>query len=193
MRAQDFASVVIHEKTEIARLREVTVLQDVALVSVGGRTLVTAQAIGEAGGSLADVIVSWQVMDHSVGEVNDAGIFWAKGSPGRYPGALWVTARQDLGKLVVTRSKAVDVIITGPLAKVQIHPALATVTRGETVYFSLTGRDENGSILPVSVHWDVLDERAGTVDAAGGFTAGTGPGLYTDAVRATVVHVLPEY
>ena len=193
VRALDLASVVIFEKKEVARLREVKVLQNVALVTPGGRTLMTAQPIGTTAGPVANVIVSWQVMDHSVGEINDTGLFWANGSPGRYPRALWVTARQDLGEVVVTRSMAVDVIITGPLAQAQIHPTLATVASGETIYFSLTGRDESGSILEVSTHWDVVDERVGTIDAAGGFTAGVTPGLYTDAVRATVVHVLPEY
>ena len=68
-----------------------------------------------------------------------------------------------------------------------------TIPSGRTVHFGVTGRDENGIVLPGLVaRWSVSAVEIGTIDAFGNFTAGEVPGLYQDAIRAEVVQTLPS-
>ena len=145
------------------------------------------------GNPASDVETAWHVPSGGVGEIDENGSFTATGSPGSYPDALRVTVEQKLGDEVITRTASVGVVITGTLAELEIHPALATITPGRVAHFGVTARDENG--VPLSglvVIWRVSDEAIGQIDAFGNFTAGASPGLYEDAIRAEVSQVLPR-
>ena len=152
-----------------------------------------AQAIDSFGNSVEDFELNWQVTNEDVGQIDEHGSFTAGRAPGVYPDSLQVTVVQQLGEEVITRAESVDVIITGDLTELQIHPELATITPDRTVHFSVTGRDEKGVVLlGLLVLWSVSDENVGTIDAFGNFTAGEVTGMYQDVVRAEVIQTVPS-
>ncbi len=109
------------------------------------------------------------------------------------PDTLRVVVRQQIGDEVVTKSKTVDVVITGTLAEVDIRPSLATITPGRTIHFSTRAMDENGNKLTgVITKWNVSNSLFGTIDAFGNFTAGDQPGLYEGAITAEVIQKIPR-
>lgn len=193
LRAEDFASVVVREKRVSGRLDTLWVLPDSLIIGPGDRALLVAQAVDEMGGPAEGVELAWEMLKAEVGQVDNLGRFLATGSPGIYPDAVQVTARQRLGQEVLAQTTLVDVVITGVLSQLEVQPALAAIAPGRTIHFSILGRDENGVALPgLVVHWSVSDSSIGTIDAFGNFTAGDAPGMYQDAIRAEVVQTVPR-
>ena len=193
VRAEDFATVVVRREEAARRLTAVSVVPETMMLTPGGRARPRVRATDDAGERPRALNLSWEVLKAESGEVTMTGGFTAGTVPGTYTDALRVTAEQRLGEEVVTRSKTIDVVITGTLSFAQVQPALAVVAPGRTVHFSLTGWDENSVILPgLVVIWKVADDRIGTIDAFGNFTAGRAAGLYQDGIRAEVVQNLPD-
>ena len=188
VRAVDFASVVIRKEQGIGRLNAVSVQPETAVLQPGGRITVGVRAADESGRPAENVAISWEVLKDRSGRVTPIGVFTAGNAPGVYSEALRVTVEQDIGEEHVTRSKTVNVVVTGRLFGAEAHPAMNEVAPGRTIHISLTAWDEIGTPLPgVVVMWSVSDERVGTIDAFGNFTAGDSPGFYQDAIRAEVV------
>lgn len=192
VRAADFASVVVRKKRAPRVLESVRVVPESVLVPPGGRALLLAKALDEEGSRADDTQVSWEVVDEGVGKIDRFGSFEATSTPGAYPGALKVAVRQELGDEVITKTKTVDVTVTGRIARVQIRPSIATIVPGRTVHFTAAAWDENGVKLHgLVVIWRVSDKAVGRIDAFGNFTAGDFPGLYEDAILAEVKQTLP--
>ncbi len=192
IRAEDFASVVIQVEQSARHLESVKVLPRSVIVGPGGRTLLLAQPVDRYGSPAEDVSISWEAVQADVGEIDENGSFTATGRPGTYPGALNVRAEQTADGEVITKTAAVDVVITGTLTALEVRPALATISPGKTVHFSLTGRDENGfNLTGLVALWSVSDERIGTIDAFGNFTAGDVAGHYQDAIQVEVKQTIP--
>lgn len=192
VRAVDFASVVISQERAVRKLDAVKVFPESLVVAPRGRALLVVQAVDSFGNPIDKVGVSWEAANPAVGEIDSLGNFTASGGPGRYSGALRVTVGQELDNETVVRSKSVDVIITGVLAHLEIHPQQATIEPGRTVHFSVTAHDENGIPLTgLVVRWSVSHKEIGTIDAFGNFTAGANPGLYQDAIKAEATQRLP--
>ncbi len=106
--------------------------------------------------------------------------------------ALHLTAEQAISDEVLTETKSVDVVISGPLFRAEVHPSLATIAPGRMIHFSLIGWDENDVRLSgLVVIWSVTDDRVGSIDAFGNFSAGATPGLYEDVVQAEVIQKRP--
>ena len=193
IRAVDFASVVIHEVQPTRRLSAISVVPDSVTLAPGGHALITVMAVEDTSEPAQYVDLSWEVVEAGVGEISALGSFEAGKTPGVYPDAIRVTAEQRLGEQVITRTKTVNVVITGTLRRAEVHPDVAVAAPGRTVHFSATGWDENGVVLPgLVVLWSVSDETAGTIDAFGNFTAGLSPGLYQDAIRAEIVQMATD-
>ena len=144
-RAADFASVVIRTEDPLRRLEAVRVVPNLVTADRSERAFLVAQAIDRFGNPIQDFEVNWQIADEEVGQIDEHGSFTAGRAPGVYPESLRVTVVQQLGEEVITRTESVDVIITGNLTELQIHPELATIAPDRTVHFSVTGRDEKGS------------------------------------------------
>ena len=186
--AVDFASVVIREPPLIRRIQTVRVRPASVVLGAGERSILFAQALDELGDLLEGTTVSWHVSREGVGEIDDYGTFEATGAPGWYPEALRVNAQQRIDDELITKSASIDVVITGTLTQVQVLPKLATIAPGRTVHFRASGIDENGIGLPgLVLLWSVDDDRIGTVDVFGNFTAGDQPGLYENAIRVRAI------
>ena len=191
MTAEDYASVVIRPKKEPRRIKAVFVSPEI-VVARDGRVTIRVRAVDEGGDPVENVNIRWETLKGEVGEISPLGTFRAGSAPGNYPAALRVRAEQRLGEEVIARSETVDVVVTGTLSAAEISPSLAVVGPGRTVHFSLTGRDENAVDLSgLVVIWSVSDERIGSIDAFGNFTAGPEPGLYEGAIRARIVQTVP--
>ena len=193
IRAADYASVVIREERSSRRLEAARVSPESVTVRPGSRVLLTAFGIDELGQPAENIIAVWETQSDDVGTIDELGSFIAGDKPGRYNGGLRAVIHQRLGDEFLTRSATVDVIITGILTEAEIRPALATISPGKAVHFSVNGVDENGVALPgLVVFWSVTDKSIGSIDAFGNFIASDAPGIYSDVVQAEVVQVLPE-
>ena len=191
VRAEDFASVVVRRQEPRRIMSALSVVPQTVVLSPGGRATLVVRPTDETGETPKEFDISWTVLKPECGQVNETGVFTASDVPGICPDALQVTVAQHLDVEVAELSRTVNVIITGALTIVEVHPALAVVASGRTVHFSITGWDENNNILPgLVVIWKVTDESVGTIDAFGNLTAGQVPGLYQDAIRAEVIQQL---
>lgn len=192
VRAADFASVVIREPREPSVLERVRVAPESVVVAPGGRALLRLRALDDGGGTVNYDSFSWEVVDQAVGKIDPFGRFEATFTPGTYPGAILATVRQELEDEAITKTTSVDVTVTGPIARVEIQPSLATIVPGRTVHFTASTWDASDNrLLGLVVLWKVSDGAVGTIDAFGNFTAGDVPGLYEDVIQAEVKQTLP--
>ncbi|MDA1348106.1 MAG: hypothetical protein O3A47_04455 [Chloroflexi bacterium] len=192
LRAVDFASVVIRKGTEDRPLEAVRALPSSIIVSPGNRAILSVHGVDDLGGTASGLVTSWAAAIPNVGKMNANGSFVATGAPGHYPAALVATVEQSLGDDIVVRTASVDVTITGTLTEVEISPTVTTLAPGRTAHFRVTGRDENGVLLTgLVVRWSLYDDRIGTIDAFGNFTAGEELGVFQASIRARVNQTLP--
>ncbi|MDP6800031.1 MAG: hypothetical protein QF744_09440 [SAR202 cluster bacterium] len=186
--AADFASVIVRGESETRRLDRVVGRPGHIVLSPGGRSILVARAFDSEGNSADKVEFRWMMTDEAAGVIDNNGSFRASSRSGVYPSSAKVIATQDVGGEQLIRSASVDVIITGTLTVAGIEPAAPSVSQGESVHFSAVGTDENGTLLPgLVVRWRLADDAIGHIDALGNFTAEGRPGLYENAIVATVI------
>ena len=191
--AVDFASVVIRGDRQTRRLDTVIARPDAVKLNTSGRTILAARALDAEGRAADNVSITWEVVQDGVGEIDPFGSFNATGLPGIYESAVRATVTQKLDGELITKSAFVDIIIIGLLTDVSVDPDLATTTVGERVHFSALGFDENGLAIPgLMVRWRLANPDVGSIDPLGNFTASATPGLYTDAIIATVTQALTD-
>jgi hypothetical protein len=189
-RTEDFASVVVRD-IGIKNLDSIAVFPGTLVTAPGGKANLFARTADKSGNP-AEAGITWEVLDKSVGTVDEGGIFTAGAVPGIYKAAVRATAEQPNGDETIVRSASVDIVVTGTLTNSEVSPALATVAPGRLVHFKLTAWDENEIVLPgMIVRWTVIDDDAGTVDVFGNFRAGDVPGMYRDVIRAEVIQRQP--
>ena len=192
VRAQDFASLVIQRPKIAGPLTRLSVLPHVLVVPLAGAATPRVRALDEQGEPAQHVSLSWNLRNREAGQVSEFGAFRAGAVPGTYIDALEVSATQDLGDEIVTKSTLVDVIVTGRLLQASITPSTAIIKTKRIVHFGASGTDEAGNVLDgMVVVWRVLDDDVGTVDSFGNFLAGTKPGLYENVLQAEVIQTLP--
>lgn len=78
------------------------------------------------------------------------------------------------------------------LTTVMVTPAITTVSQNATAQFTVVALDQSGvafGAMDITVTWAVDNGAAGSIDAAGLFTAGTTNGIYNDLVSATITHI----
>ena len=191
--AEDFASVVVREEEQFRRLRSVMVTPDTAVIMPNGRFAFNPKPVDEFGRAAKNVNLSWEILEPEAGALGEYGIFKSGTLSGIFPNALRVTATQTFGEEKIVASKTLDVIVTGTLTGAEVYPSVATVVPGRTIHFSIRGWDKYGSNLPGLVtRWKVTDEKIGTIDAFGNFTAGDSPGNYQNAIRAEIIQPLTD-
>jgi hypothetical protein len=191
LHAVDFASVVIRKETEERPLEAVRAMPSSIIVSPGNRAILSVQGVDDLGGTPSGLVTSWAATIPNLGKMNANGSFIATGAPGHYPAALVATVEQSLGDNIVVRTASVDVTITGTLTEVEISPTVTTLAPGRTAHFRVIGRDENGmSLSGLVVRWSLDDDRIGTIDDFGNFTAGEELGVFQASIRAKVNQTL---
>ena len=186
--AADFASVIVRGENNVRRLDGVVGRPGNLVITPGGRAILVARAFDTDGNPAEKVELQWEMTDDAAGVIDANGNFEASSQSGAYPDSARVIAAQDVDGEHITRSAAVDVSITGILTLAAIEPVMPTVPQNATVHFTVLGTDENGLRVPgLVVSWRLADEAVGFIDALGNFTANGAPGLYENAIIATVI------
>ena len=72
----------------------------------------------------------------------------------------------------------------GPVDRVEVLPAAATLVLRDTQQFVAIGYDADDNEVPITPAWSVADPHAGVIDTAGMFTASNIAGYYPAAVVA---------
>lgn len=73
------------------------------------------------------------------------------------------------------------------LTTIDVTPSPATVLPGQSLQFSATGRDNQGSAIAIDPSWGVT--ASGSINGTGLYTAGTTLGTFANAVQATSENV----
>ena len=158
-------------------------------IEPGERLRLRAVALNGLGRIQAGTVLRWGMVDDRAGLIDGDGNFIAGDVPGVYTEAVRVEAvvpgkdgfarTEDFASVVVR-----DVGIKR-LDSIAVFPGtLVTVPGGKANLFARTA-DKSGNPAEAGITWEVLDERVGTVDEGGIFTAGEIPGVYKVAIRAT--------
>ena len=170
---------VILEPGELAMLR---VAPPATEIAVGEALPLNAQAVDRYGNEIPGLLISY-LWPQAAGDsrLDAGGTFIAGNSAGTFP--IEATARQD-GVAKVARVTLT--VLPGPIDRVQVVPAAATLKVGDSQEFVVRAFDEYGNeIDEVDPYWSA-DPIAGTISANGVFTAGASAGAYDSAVRVSV-------
>ena len=181
------ATVTVLESLERAdTLERLLITPQFLRVRPGESVRLVATALSRSGDTIPSAEVSWSGIEDVV-DVSSVGVVTAQDRPGTYTDAVTVEVTAAEGEEKVTLTTSATVIILGPLALVEIVPRQLEVSPKQIIQFTYIAYDIKGvRLFDVSASWEVLDERAGTIDASGLFIAGEMAGEYTDVVKATV-------
>ena len=150
-------------------------------IAVGEALPLNVQAVDRYGNEIPGLLISYLWPQAAGDSWLDAGTFIAGSGTGTFP--IEVTARQD------GVAKAARITLTvrpGPIDRVQVVPAAATLKVGDSHEFTVRAFDEYGNeIYRIDAYWSA-DPMAGTISAEGVFTAGARAGAYDGAVRVSV-------
>ena len=181
------ATVTVLESLERAdTLERLLISPQFLRLRPGESVRLVATALSRRGDTIPSAEVSWSGTEDVV-DVSSVGVATAQDRPGTYTDAVKVEVTAGEGEEKVTLTTSATVIILGPLARVDIVPRQLEVSPKQIIQFIHIAYDIKGvRLFDVSASWELLDERAGTIDAGGLFIAGETAGEYTDVVKATV-------
>jgi hypothetical protein len=149
---------------------------------VGEALPLNVQAVDRYGNEIPGLLISY-LWPRAAGNswLDATGTFIAGSSAGTF--RIDVTARQD-GVAKVARVTLT--VRPGPIDRVQVVPAAATLKVGDSQEFAVRAFDGYGNEIDgVDAYWSA-DPMAGTISADGLFTAGARVGAYDTAVRVSV-------
>ncbi len=151
-----------------------------ASTTVRANGTVQFQAQGKDGtGATVPVTVTWAVVKGG-GTINPSGLFSASTTPGTFVDTVQATAPGGLS------ATATVIVQPGPVVLVELTPSHPELAKGATQQFTATAKDAFGNAVSgLDTTWTAL-AAAGTINAAGLFTAGTTPGDFADAIAAEV-------
>jgi len=158
----------------------------VALVS-GQRFVFIGVIFDQFGKGIVAVNTTWEVVDPRAGSIDEFGIITAGATPGIYPDAVRAQVVHGDGPNPQITVAYATVGIIGELQRAEVQPRRLILRPGQTFFLSARGYDANGlPISPLRNSWTVVDPAAGTINAAGIFTAGDQPGVYVNAIKVVV-------
>ena len=151
-------------------------------LQVGREHSFRAMAFDEFGNPLSGVAFAF-LSDGQAGQVTDDGVFVAGTRAGLYEDAITVVFAQGPR----TSAATADVSVTpGPLDRVTIDPASASLGVTQTQRFVATAVDQFENPIPDLAYVFSADEQAGRIDASGHLVARTVAGTFGSAVRVEV-------
>jgi hypothetical protein len=155
-------------------LSQLVVSPSVASVPAGNTVAFVVQGKDVNGNTVA-VSPTWSVV-HGGGTISPAGIFTA----GNQSGTFANTVKVEASGLSAFASVSIS---AGPAVVIEITPNYPQVEVSQQVQFTAQARDAFGNAVPAAITWASLPA-AGSINAAGLFTAGHTPGDFTMAVSA---------
>ncbi|MEW5742707.1 MAG: right-handed parallel beta-helix repeat-containing protein [Myxococcota bacterium] len=154
----------------------VAVSPALATLSPGGTAAFTAQAFDAFNNPVAGT-ATWTVAAGG-GAINAAGVFTAGNTAGTFTDTVTATVAGVSGTATV-------VVQPGPVARVTVAPAMATLAPGGNTTFTAQAFDAFNNAVASTFTW-AAQAAAGTITQGGNFTAGTMAGNYPNAVTASV-------
>lgn len=190
---RDYATVVVQQSKAISRLKSVEVRPTGVVLQPGTLTTFSVKAAATNGKAATNLVIAWEMVDGSAGEISSNGAFKAGSMAGIYTDAVRVSVTQKLaGGETITMTKTGTITIPGKLTTVDIQPLNAVVSAGKTVRFSVKGWDENSvEVSSVIVRWSLADNSIGTINGLGNFKASASTGKYENAIIAEIVQIQP--
>ena len=167
------ASVTISQTA----LSQLNLLPASTSVRAGGTIAFSVTGV-DVDGNTVTVSPTWTIL-HGGGTIDSNGVFTA----GTAPGTFVDTVQASANGLSATSTV---VVTAGPVVAVSVSPAHPTLQPGGTQLFTATASDAYGNTVAGSARTWSADPAAGTIDAAGNFTAGSIPGDFASAVSVTV-------
>ena len=159
---------------EPARPTTVTVSPATAeLTALGATVQLIAEVRDQDARVIAGVTVTWSSGDPSVATTDESGLVTGVGE-----GEATITAstRSVSGSAVV--------MVTQPVASVEVSPSADTIGLGSTLELTAKGFDENGDVVEgAEFSWESSDAAIATVDASG-FVRGVALGMATITASA---------
>jgi hypothetical protein len=154
----------------------ITVTPTPATLAMGGTQQFTA--VGkDVGGNVVSINPTWAMVAGGGSVDLTTGVFTAGNSSGTYTN----TVRASVGSL----SGFATVIVSGPLATIDVTPTPVSLQANGTQQFVAVGKDAGGTVLSITPVWSVVSG-GGSIDAGTGvFTAGTTAGTFANTVKAT--------
>lgn len=141
-----------------------------------GTTLQLSATVYDAEGNVLGLPITYTSADSEVVTVGASGLMSALAA-----GHTSVTAAS--GSL----SDVVQVVVTEPVATVEIQPTTALISVDDTLLFTATAKDASGTTLNRTITWTSSDPAVATVDATGQ-VIGTGVGSVTITASAGQKH-----
>ena len=160
------------------RVARVDVTQAGTSVSAGGTALFTARAFDADGKEVNEVGFTWSALP-AAGSVDSSGRLSVSCAPGTVASGVTATAEGVSGSTDVT-------IVPGPASNLAVSPLGISVEAKGTTRFTASATDKCGNTLPPpAVLWSTASG-AGSIDAAGQYTAPCTVGTLSGAVVATL-------
>ena len=167
-------------------------------LSPGDRLQLRAVALNGLGELVTGTELRWDMVSEAAGSIDGEGNFIASSSPGIYTNAVQVEAFIPGEKGLVRAVDYASLVIREEepfrrLHTMYVQPASVKIAAGERAILLVRAIDSRGQpVNGFETTWEVLTGEAGTVSAVGGYTAGEEPGVYPEAVRATVVQTVDD-
>ncbi|MFQ5933779.1 MAG: hypothetical protein ACE5KI_03975, partial [Dehalococcoidia bacterium] len=144
-------------------------------------------ALDRDGLETGGVSYKWDVVDPTVGSIDQYGVFTAAYQTGVFPDVIRVEVEQGDGPDRQVTVTYASVGIIGELEKAAVQPTRAILRPGQSILFQVRGFDSNDLLVsPLRSLWSVEDPEAGSIDSSGLFTAGDQPGEYINVIKVVV-------
>ena len=149
---------------------------DEIAVLAGESIQLSASAFDRHGFEIEDVLLGWQVSSALYGVIDRTGLFTAGPKSGRFPSAIRVYVAPEENN-AMRKEALIDLnIAPSALDTVVIFPDAPRLFTGESLKFSVQGKDTFGNPVPLAVsEWNA---EGGEIQTDGTFRAGRDPGEY---------------
>ena len=150
-----------------------------------------ALAVDANGVAIPGMEFEWEMLEPLAGSISRQNRLAASSNVGTFQDAIGVTLVEARGAGEQPISASLDIKVLDPVSlanriSASVLPRVISLKPGEQIRFSTLLLDKRGNqITPVEPSWEILDEKAGTIDQRGRFTAAERPNIYTDVVRVT--------
>ncbi len=191
------ASLVITAKdSDVQPLGGVEILPKEVVVLAGQPFVFVARVFDTHGEAAANVSLKWQLLDTSVGIINDRGFFQSGTKPGRYMDAIKVEATQNTNGQASKQVAYATVTIVAetrqaPIVRVDVLPQEIILSASQPFVFSALSYDAFGNLVPaVRYEWQIQSTDVGSINSLGFLRAGDTPGRYEDAIKVAALQAL---
>ena len=189
---QATASVTVAEFSGQLEPKSVKVFPAMAEVEPGESLHLVALALDANGVAISNMKFRWESLDPLAGKVSQDGRLTAGDALGDFPDAVRVSLIPSEGGEKPPISSSLSVRVLDPESvkgevTVTVLPQVISLRPNERIRFTALVLDrKGGQVTPEGTQWEMTDPEAGIISPEGRFAAGSEPGVYSDAIRASI-------